>query len=343
MPQVIQAQEFLQLSAKYPVIDVRSPGEYENAHIPGALALPLFSNEERAIIGTIYKKSGKVKAVTKGLEIAGPKLSSFAKFALSLKSDYLLLYCWRGGMRSSSMAWLLETLGINCLLLEGGYKSYRSYIRAELAKPYKLIVMGGYTGSGKTELLLHLKNNNSQVVDLEAIANHKGSAFGAIGQPDQPSNEMFENNLYYQLSRLNRSQTIWVEDESHNVGRVFIPEEFFGQMRLSPIIVIEAPFNQRLQRLLNDYGNSPVDHLKHSIKKIEKRLGYDNCKMAIEACDKGNLKLAAEICLTYYDKAYSNQLETRYSDKLNSLPKITFSNTEISQTIKSLIQLADTI
>ena len=187
MSKVIQAQEFLKLSAKYPIIDVRSPAEYDNAHIPGALSLPLFSNDERAAVGTIYKQCGKVKAVSKGLEIAGPKLSSFAKFALSLKTDHLLIHCWRGGMRSSSMAWLIETLGIKCTLLEGGYKSYRSHIRAELAKPFKIALLGGYTGSGKTELLQHLHNNNQQIIDLEAIAKHKGSAFGAIGQPQQPS------------------------------------------------------------------------------------------------------------------------------------------------------------
>ena len=114
-------------------------------------------------------------------------------------------------------------------------------------------------------------------------------------------------------------------------------------MRNSPIVVVEAPFNQRLQRLLDDYGNSSADELKNSIKKIEKRLGYDKCKMAIEACDTGNLRQAAEICLTYYDKAYSNQLETRYGDKLNSLPKITYNNTEISQTLESLNHIAETL
>src|SRR3989339_1355584 len=195
MPKIISVAEFLKRGNSLPIIDVRSPGEYEHAHIPGALALPLFSNEERAEVGTIYKQRGRVQAVQKGLEFVGPKLKDFTKFALKLNSDELLIHCWRGGMRSSAMAWLLETVGINCSLLKDGYKAYRNHVLESFDLPYKILLLGGYTGSGKTEILSALKEAGEQVVDLEGLSNHKGSAFGALGQGIQPSSEQFENTL----------------------------------------------------------------------------------------------------------------------------------------------------
>jgi len=224
MPKEIQIDLFLELSKTNPIIDVRSPGEYEHAHIPGALNLPLFSNEERAEIGTIYKQRGRVKAVQRGLEVVGPKLAGFAKFALALQSENILIHCWRGGMRSSSMAWLLETVGINCTLLTGGYKSYRSRVLTSFEKPLKIILLGGYTGSGKTDLIKLLKEQGEQVLDLEGLACHKGSAFGAIGQGEQPSSEQFENLLSLEMEALDGEKVVWIEDESRNVGKVFVPE-----------------------------------------------------------------------------------------------------------------------
>jgi tRNA 2-selenouridine synthase len=343
MSKEINIEEFLELSENNKIIDVRSPAEYEQAHIPGALNLPLFSNEERAEVGTIYKKQGRVKAVTKGLEIVGPKLSQFTKTALSLKQEKLLIHCWRGGMRSKSMAWLLETVGLECFTLSGGYKSYRAHIRKELEKPLNLILLGGYTGSGKTDLLQILEANNEQTIDLEGLANHKGSAFGAIGQPPQPSTEMFENLLYQKVTTLDPVKPIWSEDESHNIGRVFIPDPFWTQMRKSPVVIVEAPFGNRLERLMRDYGTFPVQQLTTSIKKIEKRLGYDKCKEAIEACENGDIEKAAEISLLYYDKAYQNQLDKRFGDKLPSMPKVEFNPGEPGKAVDNLREIAHNI
>ncbi|MDD4655717.1 MAG: tRNA 2-selenouridine(34) synthase MnmH [Bacteroidales bacterium] len=340
MSKEIQIEKFLELSNTTPIIDVRSPAEYEQAHIPGALNLPLFSNEERELVGTIYKQKGKVKAVTAGLEIVGPKLVTFTKFALSLKSESILIHCWRGGMRSASMAWLLETVELKCNILTGGYKSYRTYIREQLEKPYNIVLLGGFTGSGKTDLLKILDANGRQIIDLEGIAHHKGSAFGAIGQTAQPSTEMFENILYEQLSKLDPTQPIWVEDESHNIGRDFIPEPFWLQMRKSPLVVVDATFKQRVERLIRDYGGFPAEKLKASIQKIEKRLGYDKCKLALEACENNNLDTAAEICLLYYDKAYKNQLVNRFGDKLGTLPQITFDPSNSQEIIEQLDSIA---
>ncbi|MDD2420232.1 MAG: tRNA 2-selenouridine(34) synthase MnmH [Bacteroidales bacterium] len=340
MSKEIPIEEFLELSKETPLIDVRTPAEYEQAHIPGALNLPLFTNQEREHVGTVYKKQGKTHAVNVGLEYVGPKLTLFTKTALSLNSNKLLLHCWRGGMRSKSMAWLLETVGLECYTLKGGYKSYRAYIRGQLEHPYNLVLLGGYTGSGKTDLLKILENNGQQVLDLEGMANHKGSAFGAIGQLPQPTTEMFENILYQRISSMDLSKTIWTEDESHNIGKVFIPEPFWTQMRNSPVVIIEAPFGNRLERLMRDYGSFPAQLLAQSIKKIEKRLGYDKCKEALDACESGNLEKAASISLLYYDKAYQNQLDTRFGSNLASMPHIEFCTTNPKKTIEQLKRLA---
>lgn len=341
MSKEIQIEKFLELSNTTPIIDVRSPAEYEQAHIPGALNLPLFSNEERELVGTIYKQKGKVKAVTAGLEIVGPKLVTFTKFALSLKSESILIHCWRGGMRSASMAWLLETVGLKCNILTGGYKSYRKYIREQLETPYNIILLGGFTGSGKTDLLKILDKSGNQIIDLEGLAHHKGSAFGAIGESPQPSTEMFENILYKELSKLDSSKPIWVEDESRNIGRVFIPEPFWLQMRQSPLVVIDATFEQRVERLMRDYGGYQTESLKASIQKIEKRLGYDKCKLALEACENNNIKTAAQICLLYYDKAYNSQLVNRFGEKLNTMPKVIFDPTNSQKIITQLNSIAN--
>ncbi len=340
MPKEVNIEEFLELSKQFPIIDVRSPGEYEHAHIPGALSLPLFINEERAEIGTIYKQRGRVKAVQRGLEIVGPKLGGFAKFALALKSDNILIHCWRGGMRSSSMAWLLEQVGIECSLLTGGYKSYRGHVLKSFEKPLKIVLLGGYTGSGKTDLLKILKDSDEQVLDLEGIACHKGSAFGAIGQGDQPSGEYFENLLSLEVEALDGEKVVWIEDESRNVGKVFIPEPLWKQMRVSPLVKVEASFETRLDRLMRDYGCYSVDLLSASIKKIEKRLGYDKCKLALEACENGDIRSAAQISLLYYDKAYGSQLETRFGERLNQLPFVNFDGANAKECVAKLKEAA---
>jgi tRNA 2-selenouridine synthase len=309
----LTVEQFLEKAGRIPAIDVRSPGEYGHAHIPGALNLPLFSDDERAEVGTLYKNKGKTESVQRGLEIVGPKLSAFIDFALSLKNKELLVHCWRGGMRSSSMAWLLETIDIECSTLTGGYKNYRNYILNSFGDPLKIVLIGGYTGSGKTEVLHLLREYGEQVIDLEGLANHKGSAFGSIGQNPQPSSEYFENLIGSYLSAFDKRRRIWIEDESRNVGKNLIPTLFWEQMRIAPLIRLDIPFDVRLSRLMRDYGGHSPEALIASIQKIEKRLGFDKCKMAVEACFSGHIAEAAAICLQYYDKAYENLLNERAS------------------------------
>ena len=342
MAKVLQVSDFLEKSKSIPVIDVRSPGEYGYAHIPGALSLALFSDEERAAIGTLYKRSGRIKAVQKGLDFVGPKLAEFTKYALSLKCEELLLHCWRGGMRSSSMAWLLERVGIECYLLENGYKSYRNHILSCFEKPLKIILLGGYTGSGKTDLLHLLEESGEQVLDLERLANHKGSAFGALGEGPQPGTEFFENLIFDKLSALDQTKSIWIEDEGRSVGRNTVPTGLWQQMRDAPLVQIEVPFEIRLKRLLRDYGNEPREELVNSIQKIEKRLGFDNCKAAVEACLSGDIGRAAEICLIYYDRAYAKKLTERFDGERARFKKIVPLDKEVSkESVSELLKAAE--
>jgi tRNA 2-selenouridine synthase len=312
MSRTIPIETFLERAKEMPVLDVRSPAEYACGHIPCALNLPLFSNEERAEVGTLYKRKGKIHAVQLALERVGPKMRFLTDFVLNLHCTELNLYCWRGGMRSEAMAWLFETVGVACFRLEQGYKSYRNHILERFHEPRTMRLLGGFTGSGKTELLQSLSSIGEQVLDLEALANHKGSAFGGIGQSPQPTTEQFENLIFSKIARMDPSKPLWIEDESRNVGKCTVPEALWGQMRHAPLIEVVMPRPQRVERLMQEYAHFELDYLCIAIKKIEKRLGFDRCKDALTSCLNGDRATALEICLDYYDKAYANQLSERF-------------------------------
>ena len=313
MVEHIEIEEFLKINENNtPIIDVRSPKEFEHGHIPGAFNLPIFSNEERALVGTCYKREGREPAILLGLKLVGPKLEEFAQKAIKLaQNNSLAIHCWRGGMRSSSMAWLLGTVGIKTCVLKGGYKAYRRFMRRQFSKSVKLIVLGGMTGSGKTEILKELAGMGHQVVDLEGLADHKGSAFGGIGQKDQETTEQFENNLYEIWKTFDFDKPIWVEDESKNIGRVGVPDELYHQIRSSIVLCIEIPVEERVDYLLTEYGKFPLEDLKTGITKIKKRLGGKSFKLAIESIENNDIKTATEIALRYYDKAYIYGLSNR--------------------------------
>ncbi|GAB4137678.1 MAG: tRNA 2-selenouridine(34) synthase MnmH [Bacteroidia bacterium] len=290
-----------------PVVDVRSPGEFEAGHIPGARNLPLFTNEERAIIGTLYKHSGRAPAVLKGLEIVGPKMAGFAREARKIAKDgKILVHCWRGGMRSGSMALLFETAGVESFTLVGGYKSFRRHILSRFHTNLNIRILGGETGSGKTEILHALARRGEQILDLEALASHKGSSFGAIGMEKQPTVEHFENMLWMALQQLNPEKPVWIEDESKSIGKVFIPLDFWAEMQAAPVYRIRIPFDVRVQRLVKDYGHFPPEILKEATVRIKKRLGGLALKESLEAFENGDLATAVGITLKYYDKAYDH-------------------------------------
>lgn len=341
MPNKLPVKEFLTKSERFLVVDVRTPAEFEKGHIIGAVNLPIFSNDERAVVGTIYKKYGKQKAVIKGLEYVGGKLASFSNEALSIaKENTILLYCWRGGMRSSSMAWLFNTVGIKTFTLEGGYKAYRNHVRNTINKIKYLVVLGGYTGSGKTELLSELQKAGEQILDLEGLAHHKGSSFGRLGEYiEQPTTEHFAHILYENIKNFDFNQRIWIEDESKRIGKIHIPDELFQKMRKANLIKIEIEKRIRIERLLVDYGKFKTEKIIAGIKRVEKRLGYDKAKQAVEDVENGDLKSAISSCLTYYDKAYSYGLSKREESKIHKL-KI---NSDINESVKQIIALADKI
>lgn len=219
-------------------------------------------------------------------------------------------------MRSETMAWLFSLAGLEVYVLDGGYKSYRRHVLEYLSEKNKMIVLGGMTGSSKTHILRYLKNNKQQVIDLEQLANHKGSAFGALGQPPQPTTEQFGNSLFDDLKKLNKNLPFWVEDESRNIGTVFIPDSFYLNMQETATIVLEMEMSTRLPRLMQEYSGYPPGILKSSILKISKRLGGDKTNDAINAVDTGTFAKAIEIVLYYYDKAYLFGLKKKNSKNI---------------------------
>ena len=313
----INIEKFVELSANIPVIDVRSPAEFESGHIPQAVNIPLFNNDERIEVGTKYKKSGRIPAIIDGLKLAGPDMSNKLIQAIKVsKQGRLLIYCWRGGMRSEAMAWLFSLVDIDCRVLDGGYKSYRNFILGEISTKRNIIVLGGLTGSSKTHILNHLKNSGSQVIDMEGLANHKGSAFGALGQKSQPSTEHFANILYDAWRKTNPEIPLMLEDESRNIGTVFMPDPLYENMQAAPAIILIMDVKTRMPRLLEEYTRFPKEDLIAAVKKISKRLGGDLTQEAIAAIESDNFSRAVEITLTYYDKAYLFGLNKKNPEKI---------------------------
>lgn len=304
--------EFIVLSNQYPVFDVRSEGEFEHAHIPGAHSLPLFNNEERKIVGTAYKQESKKKAIKIGLKYFGVKMVKMVEAVEQLTEDTnsktVLVHCWRGGMRSAGVAWLLDLYGFKVYTLVGGYKTYRNWVLKQFELTYPIQIVGGYTGSGKTEVIQELSNRGELIIDLEGLAHHKGSAFGALGQPPQPSQEMFENLLAAQLSDkatlLTNEKVIWLEDESQRIGEVNIPTIFFKQMRAKKVLFLDIPFDERLQYILQGYGKFSKEHLVNAVIRIKKRLGGLETKTAINCLIEDDIMGCFAILLKYYDKGY---------------------------------------
>lgn len=317
MFQKLNIKDFLAKAKHLPVIDVRSPAEYEKGHIPGAVNVPVFDNDERAQVGTLYKQGGREDAILLGLKIAEPKAAGFVKKAKDIAAGKeVLLHCWRGGMRSERFAELLVQAGFSAFTLESGYKAYRNFILEGFEKKADILILGGMTGSGKTEVLHYLSKSGHQVLNLEDLANHKGSAFGHLGQRLQPTTEQFQNDISVAWQKLDLNKTIWIEDESQAIGTVRIPEPLFLQMRKSPVLKIELSREIRAKRLVREYATFDNTQLKKVILKIEKRLGGLNTKNALNCLEKHDYLAVADITLRYYDKAYNYGLSRRNPDSI---------------------------
>jgi tRNA 2-selenouridine synthase len=332
--QRIHIDEFLKLAETHPVFDVRSPGEYNHAHMPGAISLPLFTDEERKEVGTAYKQISREQAIKIGLDYFGPKMRKMVEQVETAGSQQsadgslptancILVYCWRGGMRSGAVSWLLDMYGFKVYTLIGGYKKFRNHVLDTFKKPYLFNIIGGYTGSGKTELLKTLKERGEKVIDLEGIAIHKGSAFGAIGLPPQPTQEMFENLLSTELSAIGSQEElpaagcrlptgcIWLEDESQRIGLVNIPGDIWKNMRGSKVWFLDIPFEERLKHITPEYGVLEQDKLIAAIERISQKLGHLNAKTAILLLKEGKISESFDILLRYYDKFYFRSLHNR--------------------------------
>jgi tRNA 2-selenouridine synthase len=319
--------DYINSTPNYLLLDVRSPAEFEHAHIPGAHSLPLFDNEQRAIVGTTYKKQSREDAIKIALPFFGSKMKDMVEIVEKLSKEYekkysakpvIFVHCWRGGMRSAAVAWLLDLYGFKVIQLLGGYKAYRNWVIDQFNQSYSLKILGGYTGSGKTEILKELAANRKTFVDLEGLAKHKGSSFGALGQGIQPSQEMFENLLAQALYQENKKGlTIWLEDESQRIGTVMIPGIFFKQMRASTCYFLNIPFESRLNFIVNNYGTFDTSLLIEATKRIEKRLGGLETKNAIQYLNEGATKEAFEILLKYYDKWYDKNAKPGVEPTLN--------------------------
>ena len=344
----IDIEEFLKLSQEHPIFDVRSPSEFSHAHIPGAFSLPLFTDEQRKIIGTAYKQQSRHVAVDHGLHYFSDRMKMIPGEALTILNNWkqesnsrsfsssspsgvggprFLVHCWRGGMRSEAVAWLLSLYGYSVYTLKGGYKAFRNFALQQFEKEHQINILGGYTGSGKTEILKEMQRQDKPVIDLEKLACHKGSAFGDLGEAPQPTQEMFENLLAIELFKINVTEEkrvtnrneytkipepgIWIEDESRNIGNVNIPAKFWEQMRQGKLHFLEIPFDSRLDFITSVYGSFKKSDLINSVVKIQKKLGGMETKNAINFFLENNPKESFRILLQHYDKLYRRSLQKR--------------------------------
>jgi tRNA 2-selenouridine synthase len=314
---ILPIDDWLVTTSSLPVIDVRSEGEYSHANIPTSSSLPLLNNEERAIVGTIYKQQGNEAAVLKGYELVGHKFEKYIQQAKIIAPQKELgVYCWRGGLRSNIMAFVLHTAGFKVHLLKGGYKNYRAWVIEQLNTPKNVVVIGGKTGSGKTSIIHMLKHQGAQVINLEELANHRGSAFGALGMPAQPSAEQFENNLASKWCRLKTTSPVFIENESRTIGSVVIPLPIFELMKQAITIAIDIPFELRVQHIIALYGKYGKQELEWCTQKLAKRLGDLRLRQALEFLSENDLEQWATLLLQYYDKTYEYGNSLRQKEKL---------------------------
>ena len=311
MPETIDLHTLLDRAPRVPVVDVRSPGEFAQGHLLGAVNVPLFSDAERAEIGTTYVREGRQPAIMLGLARVGPRLAELGAQLIRLAGDAgeLSIHCWRGGMRSASVAWLAETLGCRVGVLAGGYKTFRRWVIESTGRGREVHVVAGLTGSGKTRVLQALAARGENVVDLEQLAHHKGSAFGDLGEGLPPTQEQFENDLALAWRHTRPNAPVWMEDESRSIGRCLIPEPFWLAKQAGRFHVLELPEEVRLSHLSDIYGGHPAEVLSARIEAIRKRLGGDRASAAIAAVQAGDLKEACRIVLAYYDRSYQRLLE----------------------------------
>lgn len=313
------------LEGDYAVIDVRSPGEYRKGSIPGAINIPLFDDEERTLIGTLYKKEGSGEAKKRGIEVVSGKLADIYRQveAVEQGGKEVVVFCARGGMRSGSLVQLLSSLGHRVHQLEGGYKAYRRYVLENLdvlVGSKKVVVIHGNTGTGKTELLRMLQHKGFPVVDLEYMANSRGSIFGTVGLGEPRQQKDFEALLFNRLKEIDKDYIV-VESESPRVGRVYLPNRLVEGMKAGVHILVECSLDKRIKRIVDEYiGIIPQDdvleEIRDSIIRLRGELGSKKTDTLLELLQLGNYEEIVRILLKeHYDPKYDHS-EKRYDFSL---------------------------
>lgn len=322
MPVFLEIEQFIDKLEKEKtlLLDVRSEKEFDHARIPGAINLPVLNNEHRHLVGVKFKKKGREAAVILGFELVGPDFHNFILKTNELTDiKVVMVYCWRGGMRSTIMTWILEMAGYRVFVLKGGYKSFRNFILDRLKLSRKVIVLGGHTGCGKTEILKEMNKTGQQMIDLEELANHRGSAFGSLGLGSQPSNEFFENKLGILWNRIDETKFIWIEAESHTIGKVKIPDSVFEQLKNAPFVEVVCSREYRMQRILKEYGGFLKTDLADCTSNLSKRLGNLRLTEALSALSDDRMFDWLTILMDYYDKTYTHSTNARNLTKLISV------------------------
>ena len=342
--QPITLSEMQARPGRFLILDVRSPAEYAHAHIPGAFSLPLFSDEERARVGTAYKQISREEAIKIGLSFFGPRMKSMVEEAEGLLNQQpeseILVHCWRGGMRSEAVAWLLDLYGFPVFRLSGGYKSFRRWVLEYLRQDFPLRVLGGYTGSGKTAILHAMAAMGEDILDLEELACHRGSAFGGLGMPAQPSPEMLENRIAGTLNGImarrsseEQGKPVWMEDESQRIGQINQPFPFYQTYHHKPVLFLEVPVASRLERVVHEYGHFTAEALLHGLSRIQKRLGGPEYRQVQEDILSGNMREAFSLLLAYYDRYYRKSTD----DGSRTLIRIHLTQAGVEQQARFLI------
>ena len=310
------------------VVDVRSPAEFEIDHVPGAVNCPALDNEERARVGTIYKQVSPFEARKIGAALVAKNVARHldTHFATRDQRWRPLIYCWRGGKRSASMAHVLREIGWAAATLAGGYQSYRRAVLAQLEDlplRFDYRVICGPTGSGKSRLLQALAARDAQVLDLEALAKHRGSVLGDVPGAPQPSQKMFESLVWHALRHFDAARPVFVEAESRRIGSLRIPEHLLERMRVSPCIGIETPAAERVRFLLAEYRHLLEEPawLKTLLLRLTALHSRETVGRWIGQIDAGDWQLlVADLLATHYDPAYQRSMEKNYTRIADATP-----------------------
>ncbi|MBW4562573.1 MAG: tRNA 2-selenouridine(34) synthase MnmH [Mojavia pulchra JT2-VF2] len=330
------------------IIDVRSPSEFAEDHIPGAINLPVLNDAERAEVGTIYKQVCPFTARKIGAALVSRNIYQHLSqhFAAKDKDYRPLIYCWRGGQRSGSMALVLAQIGWRVTVLEGGYKTYRAYVRQQLEhlpEKFTYQILCGLTGSGKTYILGKMRQRGAQVLDLESLANHRGSLLGEEWQGTllpQPSQKYFESLLLEQLQKFNPHQPVWIESESTKIGQVYLPQSLWEKMKQASCVEIQLPIAARVQFLLQEYPHLTTypEILKRKLEKLKSRCGWEKLSRWYQLIDAGNWEtLVQDILDSYYDPTYSRSIKRYFSQSQRLLFLQNLSDSSIDRLLDSLL------